>query len=242
MMNSLFVSVFTASLVGSVHCAGMCGGLVPLYAGIDPHQSRSLRHVAYSVGRLLAYATLGVIAGSLGALIEIAGNLAGWQRAASWIAGVLIVLWGAYTLFTSMNWMHARIGVPGALRRALTRGMSMVSRIAPLPRALVVGLLSALLPCGWLWAFVVVAAGTSSAWRGALCMAVFWIGTLPMMLSVGVLVGAMAGPLRRRLPVATALLMIAIGLMTVVRRAPMPMELPGTEAGVPTSPSCHGHR
>ena len=241
-MQALFASVFTASLIGSVHCAGMCGGLVPFYAGVDARQSKSMRHVAYSLGRLLAYSTLGAIAGAVGALVDVAGNLTGWQRAASWIAGVLIVLWGTYTLAAAVGWTRFRMNAPGPLRRALTRGMTAVSQVAPLPRALVVGLLSALLPCGWLWAFVVVAAGTSSAWRGALCMTVFWAGTLPMMLSVGALIGVMAGPLRRRLPVATAILMITIGLMTVVRRAPLALEVPVASTEIPATPSCHDHR
>lgn len=241
-MPVLVASVFTASLIGSVHCAGMCGGLIPFYAGVDPRQSRSMRHVAYSLGRLLAYATLGAIAGALGALVDLAGNLTGWQRTASWLAGLLIVLWGTYTLAVALGWTRFRFDAPGPLRRALTQGMTAVSQVAPLPRALAVGLLSAVLPCGWLWAFVVVAAGTSSAWRGALCMAVFWAGTLPLMLSVGALIGMLTGRLRSRLPVATAILMITIGLLTVVRRAPLALEVPAASSGIPATPSCHDQR
>lgn len=68
----------------------------------------------------------------------------------------------------------------GALRRLMDR--------PPVVRAAATGLFTTLLPCGWLYAFVVTAAGTGSGTplHGAALMAVFWLGTLPMMLTVGV--------------------------------------------------------
>jgi sulfite exporter TauE/SafE len=90
-----------------------------------------------------------------------------------------------------------------------------VRDLAPTARALTVGLLTTLLPCGWLYAFVLTAAGTGSVRDALLVMIMFWIGTLPMMLALGVGVRRLAGPLRDRLPIFSALVLVAIGLYSL---------------------------
>ena len=60
--------VLMASLVGSVHCAGMCGGFVCFYAGAGVNDASSPRpsllhaHALYNIGRLLSYLILGALA------------------------------------------------------------------------------------------------------------------------------------------------------------------------------------
>jgi hypothetical protein len=87
---------------------------------------------------------------------------------------------------------------------------------------LTIGLLTALLPCGWLYAFAIVAAGAGSASWGAAMMGAFWMGTVPILVSLGVGVQALAGALGRRLPLATALILVAVGLYTVADRLLVP--------------------
>ena len=91
-----------------------------------------------------------------------------------------------------------------------------------MPRAATIGLLSALLPCGWLYAFAVIAAGTASAAWGAAVMTAFWLGTVPVLASLGVGVQALTGTLGRRIPLATALLLVALGLYTIAGRWAIP--------------------
>lgn len=219
-MTALVVTVFLASLVGSLHCAAMCGPLVAVYAGADPSHGwrRGLGHVFYSGGRLLAYATLGAAAGGLGAALDLAGRLAGIQRVTAIAAGALIALWGLVSLLQARGIDVGRLALPAFVRRMLGRVMVQVRDKPPMLRALIIGLASALLPCGWLYAFVVAAAGTSSAARGALVMSVFWAGTVPVMVSLGLGLQAMAGPLRRHLPVISAVALIIVGLLAVVTR------------------------
>jgi sulfite exporter TauE/SafE len=105
----------------------------------------------------------------------------------------------------------------------------------PVTRALVIGLLTGLLPCGWLYAFIVTAAGTGDPLRGVGLMAVFWLGTLPVMAGLGVAVQAMAGRMRRWVPAACAVAMIVVGLLAVAGRARAPERHPiqHSEAGAP---------
>jgi sulfite exporter TauE/SafE len=108
------------------------------------------------------------------------------------------------------------------LQQLVARGHRLAFELPPLARASVVGLLTTLLPCGWLYAFAITAAGTGSPAVGALTMAVFWLGTLPMLIAVGVGVQTLTGALRAHLPMATSLLIVTVGVWTVLGRMHMP--------------------
>ncbi|GAB4370297.1 MAG: sulfite exporter TauE/SafE family protein [Acidobacteriota bacterium] len=238
-MTALLVAVLLAALVGSPHCAGMCGPFVAFYAGSAATPGRRWRpapHVAYNGGRLLSYAALGALAGGLGAALDLAGaRLAGVQRAAALVAGVLIIAWGTVALLAALG---VRVGAtPGstALRGAIA---AVLRRLVALPasaRAAVVGIVSVLLPCGFLWAFVITAAGAGHPLGGALVMVAFWAGTLPVMAAVGSGIELLAGPLRRRLPVVTALALIVVGGFAVAGRLPMIGRDPAPGRAVPAT-------
>jgi hypothetical protein len=101
----------------------------------------------------------------------------------------------------------------------LTAGHRFAAGRPPVVRALATGLLTTLLPCGWLYAFVISAAGTGSPAFGALTMAVFWVGTVPILVTLGAGLRAITGALGRRLPTVTAAAVVVVGLATIVMRA-----------------------
>lgn len=229
-MTAMLIAVLAASLLGSLHCAGMCGP----FCGIAVSSGRSstpvaLLHSAYHGGRLLTYMLVGAAAGATGALLDLATTLAGLQPIALALAGAMMILFGLSELARVRNWRlglsqfgHWRL--PTRWARLLQRGQRYAMRQPALPRALVIGLLTTLLPCGWLYAFVVTAAGSGGAFQGAAVMAVFWLGTLPVMLSIGVSVRALAGVLGDRLPMATAIALIAVGFITLSGRVTLSAE------------------
>ena len=228
-MTALLASVLGASLLGSLHCAGMCGGFVGFYAAAPALGKRRALgpHLAYSAGRLAAYATLGAAAGAVGAALDTTtGALLGAQRVAAVVSGLLIVVWGVVSLAEVFGARVPRPSTPPGLTAAVSHAIAAVAGSSPPARALVVGLLTGCLPCGWLYAFVVVAAGTGSALAGAVLMAVFWAGTLPVMLGLGLGIHVLAAPLRRQVPAACAVAMIVVGLFAVSgrMRAPEPAE------------------
>ncbi len=214
-MIALLGTVLATSLVGSPHCAAMCGGFVCFYAGA-PGGRRALAHAAYNSGRLLSYLVLGVLAGALGAGIDRLGAAAGIARAAAVVSGTLMIVWGGTSLVRAVGARIPAEPAPPFARRALAAALRAVHAQPPALRALVVGLLTTLLPCGFLYAYVAVAAGTGAPLRGAIAMAAFWAGTLPMMAGLGLAAGRALGPLARRLPVVTASALVVIGLFTVV--------------------------
>lgn len=215
-MIALLLSVVTTALLGSMHCAGMCGGFVCFYAGSESQQ-RSLwpAHLAYNGGRLVSYLTLGAIAGLVGSRLDMAGAAAGVSRGAAVVVGALMVVWGAAGVMRALGMRVASPATPSWASGAVSAGLKRVSAQPPAVRAMTLGLLTTLLPCGFLYAYVAIAAGTAMPWRGALVMAAFWASTLPVMLSLGVAARSALGPLRARLPLATACVLVVLGLLTM---------------------------
>jgi sulfite exporter TauE/SafE len=214
-------AVLLASLLGSVHCAAMCGAFVCFYAGTDPAGTlrRDMRaHLAYNLGRLVSYLTLGVIAGLAGQALDRAGALAGVGRMAALVSGGLMILWGVHAMLLACGVRLGALAAPGWWQRAMGAALQRVKTQSPPARAAITGLVTTLLPCGWLYAFVVTAAGTGSPGRSALVMLFFWAGTLPIMLAVGVGARRFFGPLRERLPLVSAGMIVAIGLLTIAAR------------------------
>jgi sulfite exporter TauE/SafE len=219
-MSTLLVTVFVASLVGSLHCVGMCGPFVAFYAGGDGSGGarRLASHGIYSLGRLVAYVVLGAAAGAIGAALDLAGSLAGFQRIAAIAAGTIMVAWGVLALLSirGVRLFPATHGAAGG--RWIRNAFRAVADQPPVVRAASVGLLTGLLPCGWLWAFLVTAAGTGGALTGVAVMAAFWLGTVPALVALGLGAQLIAAPLRRHVPAATAVLLVALGVFAIVSR------------------------
>lgn len=219
-MGTLLVTVLVASLVGSLHCVGMCGPFVAFYAAGDgsPGVRRLASHMVYSIGRLFAYLALGAAAGAVGAAVDLAGSLAGFQRVAAIAAGTLMVSWGILALLRirGLKLLSTTAGSGGG--RWMRNAFRAVASKPPVVRAGAVGLLTGILPCGWLWAFLVTAAGTGSAAAGVAVMAAFWLGTVPALVAVGLGVQLVAAPLRRYVPAATAVLLVVLGVFAIVSR------------------------
>jgi hypothetical protein len=214
-MTALFVTVFLASLLGSLHCAGMCGAFLAIAVGNAG--SMLPAQLAYHTGRLTTYLILGAVAGTLGRVMDLTGALAGIQPVAVVFAAVFTVG------FAAVNLMQLRgirlFTVPPALTRVSSWAHRAAMSHRPIPRALLIGLATTLLPCGWLYAFAAVAAGTASPPVGAAVMLAFWFGTLPVMTAVGLGVRGVLRLPSARLAVISCAALIVVGAYTVAARA-----------------------
>ncbi len=222
----LLFAVLIASFVGSLHCVGMCGPMVA-FAVSDPvgrkRESRAWLHAAYHGGRLLTYALAGGICGVLGAAVDHGGARLGCHRAAALLAGCLMLAVGVAAVLRAVGVRLPQLPLPGLIQRLVLAGQRAAFALRPLPRALCVGLLTAFLPCGWLYLFASYAAGTGSPFWGALFMIFFWLGSVPALLLAGVGVQTLARLLGRRLPLVTALAIVALGVVTLVLRMQSPV-------------------
>jgi sulfite exporter TauE/SafE len=255
-VTALLLAVLSASLLGSLHCVAMCGPFVAISVGPSV-EGRALERpwklqAAYHLGRFATYLTFGFAAGIIGASIDLGGSLIHIQRGATVLAAATLVLFGVVTLLRTLGLRNGARVSPGWMTRLAQRGHRAAWALTPLKRAMVIGLLTTLLPCGWLYAFVVTAAGTGHALMGVLVMAVFWVGTLPVMVGFGAGFRRIAGPLGAKAPVLTALLLVGVGVFTLAHRAslvglslPVAAQAQSAEASaVPnphdTLPCCHG--
>lgn len=234
---ALLGTILVASLLGSLHCAGMCGGLVLFVVGADGTCTKKTRlQLAYHGGRGVAYTALGAAAGLLGGVVQGAGDLAGVQHAAAVLAGSLMVVFGIATLLRASGSRVPKLRLPTGARRCVEGAHRFALALTPTRRALAVGLLTPLLPCGWLYAFVTAAAGTASPWAGGLVMAGFWLGTLPVLAALGVGLQMLTGPIRSRVPVVSSLIIVGFGVMTALGRVNIPVFLSQEQSGrVPVS-------
>lgn len=239
-MISLIVTVFFASLLGSLHCAGMCGAFLAIALG-DGSPGGGVRfstQAAYHLGRLGTYLVLGTAAGALGGALNLASTLAGLQPVATTLAGVTVVAFGVVS-YLRLRGIHVPLHPPKFLAKLSGHGLRLIMNRTAHVRAVAIGLLTTLLPCGWLYVFVATAGGTGSAGRGALTMIVFWAGTLPLMIALGTGVRSAFGAFAARIPALTCGAMIVFGIFTLTGRLNLvPKVLLAAPTSVHEKPAC----
>ena len=232
---SLF-PVFLVGLAGSVHCVGMCGGIVSAFSMAPPVSSSrppfpvavmtmaaprarggAWRVAAYNSGRIASYATAGAIAGGLAGGARTLAGLAAWQAGAYWAANLVLVVLGLYLMGA---WSGlARIeqlgqGLWGMLRPLMGRILPLDSPL----KMLALGALWGWLPCGMVYSVLLTAMLAGSAASGAAVMLAFGAGTLPMLLALGLAGARLRAALQR--PVVRAaggLLVLGFGLLGMAR-------------------------
>ncbi len=216
-------AVFAASLIGSLHCAGMCGGLVVFCCGGEQGGvSRAWPvHVSYHGARLVAYVAAGAVVGLLGSAIDDGGRLVGWQQTAAYLAAAVLILMGVAMLAKLAGVRIPRGRLPGPLRRLIERVYTRAASQQPWVRGAMVGLMSPMLPCGWLWAFLAVAAAAGGVLGGMAVMGVFWAGTVPILLVIGVGTHRLAPAIRRLVPATMGVALVAVGILTALTRVPL---------------------
>lgn len=204
------VAALLAGLAGSPHCVGMCG---PFAAAASRETSSG---VAWHVGRLVTYASLGILAGTLGEALP----------AGTWIArGVATVLLVGFAarlagLLPEVHLSHLP-GLRGALGWA-------AKRRGPLGGFLFGGL-SGLMPCGLVYAALAVPVASADPLVGGLSMIAFGLGTIPLLAMLsGAAQKLMAHSKWARYAVAA--LVLVSGLSAIAHREPPPPN---------EAPACH---
>jgi sulfite exporter TauE/SafE len=219
----LLGAVLAASVLGSTHCAGMCGAFALIAVSDDlsaPTGARRWTQTAcYNSGRLTTYVLFGALAGIAGAALDLGGSMVGVQRAALMLAACTMLVIAAVRIAQHCGAVLPRSRTPIWLLACSRRAHEQVFALPPSLRAFGVGTLTTLLPCGWLYTFVIAAAGTGSAVTGSLLMATFWLGTLPIMAAIGIGARSLFASLSPRASILTSLLLAAAALWTLSGRA-----------------------
>ncbi|HEY7758248.1 MAG TPA: sulfite exporter TauE/SafE family protein [Burkholderiales bacterium] len=218
MTAAIFGAVFLTGLLGGVHCAGMCGGIVAALAGQAGGKRLSL-HLAYNGGRVLSYALAGALAGAAGSLGLLLDGLLPVQLALYVLANAMLIGLGLYLAGVSsvVAWIE-RLGM--ALWRRIQPLTHNLLPADTLPRALGLGLLWGWLPCGLVYAVLTTALLTGDALDGAAIMAAFGLGTLPNLLLAGLALRRMTAVTRARpLRMAAGGLVLGFGVYGLANAA-----------------------
>ena len=217
MPDSGFLAVFLIGLLGGVHCAGMCGGIVSALSLQMPGAAgRSAPawsiHLAYNFGRIASYAIAGALIGALGSLGLLLNNWLPVQLGLYVAANLMMVALGLYltgltqTLaFTERagQWLWRRVQ-PVTKRFLPVRGAV---------QAFPLGMLWGWLPCGLVYSVLTMTLVSGSAARGAATMLAFGLGTLPNLMLAGLLLARFRNVVQgRAVRLASGLIVLGFGV------------------------------
>lgn len=209
--------IFAGGILGSSHCLGMCGPFALMIGAASQSPAHNVRRqVTYGLGRVFTYSTLGALAGFGGwRLVGVVPLLAHLPAVLSAIAGLLLMYFGLATAGV----LPQRVVRGQALSCVALGGFRQLFRAPSWPQVFLAGMYTGLLPCGLTYAFLTMAAGSMQMGRGAVTMAVFGLGTLPMMVLAGFGPSLLGVPARQRMLRAAGWCVVATGVLCLWRAA-----------------------
>ena len=166
------LSIILASILGSGHCVAMCGA----FQFILGKEKCSIYY--YHVGRLLSYSVLGALAAQLGKSL-FAQSL---YRSASIASAFFLLFWFIWIGLRLWKKQPLHFSLATPLQKMAPHSFTKIASTfstAPKIKALAIGISSVLLPCGWLYSYVLLAASTQNLSTGVSLMFFFWLGSLP---------------------------------------------------------------
>ncbi len=205
-------SAFTIGLLGSLHCVGMCG---PIAMAL-PYQKQSKFALVsstslYNIGRIVTYSLLGLFIGIIGKGVFIAGL----QQALSIGAGILLLIIAVFAIeveskLLSLKFIHRFYG---KLRKLLGRFLTKNGYGA----LFITGLLNGLLPCGLVYFALVGAVTSGSIINSILYMALFGMGTFPLMMASSLFGSFISIKLRNKIKKLYPILLILFAALLIMR-------------------------
>ncbi|MFN2371226.1 MAG: sulfite exporter TauE/SafE family protein [Candidatus Krumholzibacteriia bacterium] len=201
------------------HCIGMCGPLISTFSLAQGRTDRRLANLApalllYHLGRVNSYALIGLVFGLLAAAAQAAlptAEVRGWLFL---VSGLLMMFLGLGLLGlvrTTRLLESSRLG-----RFAAERFMELVGTRSMVGRYLL-GVTNGFLPCGPVYAVAAAALTAPTPVHGAGTMAMFGLGTIPVLLAVGLGAGRLAPQVQRRFNKVAAILVIVVGFEFLIR-------------------------
>ncbi|MGO1892347.1 MAG: sulfite exporter TauE/SafE family protein [Luteimonas sp.] len=221
-------------LMGGVHCAAMCGGIATGFSAMGGSRGWWTA-MQPNLGRVGGYVLAGAVAGGIGGGILAAARSPWLAVGARMLVGVVLVV-AALRLLDRSGRLSV-LGRPGTALwqrlRALQRPLLPANTAA---RRITLGVLWGWMPCGLSTTMLAAAWLQADARNGALTMAAFGLGTLPLMVSL-TWSGARVGRWLQKpgLRLFAGLLVLAAGLLTLA--SPWLMQVPALH-GILTALGC----
>ncbi len=205
-------SALIFGLLGSFHCVGMCG---PIAFMLPVDRTNSTRKVVqiftYHFGRILAYSLIGLFFGLVGKSLYIFGL----QQQLSIFIGILmiVVVLIPTKTFNTYNFSKPIYKIISKVKSSLGRALKKKTA----DTFLTIGFLNGFLPCGLVYMAVFASLAMGSALEGSLYMALFGLGTIPLMTSAIYLGKFLNTSVKQRIQKAIPVFVVIIGLLFILR-------------------------
>ncbi len=206
------ITPLTIGLIGSFHCIGMCG---PIVVALPLKNQNLATKIAgtllYNSGRVITYSVLGILFGLLGRGI----HMAGFQQWTSIILGAAMII---SVLFPFVFREKITIGnlFSGFAARLIVRLKKLFTNRSYFS-LLMIGLLNGLLPCGLVYVAIAGAINSGTVLSGALFMALFGIGTIPLLLIATLASDAIGQRIRFRMQKVVPYFVFFLGVLFILR-------------------------
>ena len=208
----MLLSAVIIGLMGSFHCIGMCGPIAFMLP-VDHHKptKKLLQVFLYHLGRLTSYGIIGLIFGFLGKGLYVFGL----QQKLSIIIGLLMItiILIPHKTFSQYNLSKPIYSLLSAIKNRLGKELK---KKTP-DTFLTIGLLNGLLPCGLVYMAIFGSMATANPWTGALYMALFGVGTIPLMTTAVYFSSLLKGGAKKTVQRLIPIIVVIIGLLFILR-------------------------
>lgn len=208
----MLYSAFIFGLISSLHCIGMCGPIammIPVERNNPTKKATQI--ITYHLGRLSAYATIGLVFGLVGKGFFLAGIQ---QRLSIFIGIAMIVaILTPERVLANYNFSKPVYRLISKIKSSLGKQFNNKSYQS----LFTIGLLNGFLPCGMVYVALFGAIAMQSVPFGVLYMLLFGIGTIPLMSSVSYLNSFITLSFRNKVQKAIPYVGVVIGVLFILR-------------------------
>lgn len=208
----MLYSAFIFGLISSLHCIGMCGPIAMMLPVDRSNPAKKVVQIMlYHIGRLSAYATLGLVFGILGKGFYMAGI----QQSISIMVGIFMITIAVVSerIFMKYNFSKPVYKVISNVKSSLGNQFKRKS-----PDALfTIGLLNGFLPCGLVYAALFGAIAMQNVTLSVTYMLLYGLGTIPMMSAVVYISNILSTPIRSKMQKMIPIVTVIIGTLFILR-------------------------
>lgn len=202
--------IFIIGLLSGFHCIGMCGSIVVSYSTLCLGETEKSfwPHWQYNIGRIISYTIIGAILGGFGAFFGINPTFNG---VVTILAGVFMFFLGLSLVSKSPILEKLKLKTPQFIAKYIFSQKNKKS--APF----IIGLLNGFMPCGPLQAMQLYALTSGDAFKGALSLFIFALGTSFLMFGFGAFLSMISKKMINNILKFSGILVIVLAIFMVFR-------------------------
>jgi sulfite exporter TauE/SafE len=208
----MLVAGFILGLLGSLHCIGMCGPIAMLLPLSKTNATKKhVQILLYHFGRIVTYSLLGGVFGLVGKGL----SLSGLQQYLSIIIGLIMI-----TLVVFPKISHKMTLNFSPLTRLLNQlklQLGLYLKKESYYSIFMIGFFNGFLPCGMVYIALVGAVAMTNSMTSALYMALYGLGTIPLLSTLLYVKDAFSSAFRKRLQKAIPVFVIILGVLFIFR-------------------------